>query len=386
MLDRRVRRRTFLKYAAAGTGALLSSALLGARPAWVTSAPETIDALLEPVRAAHGVPALAGAFVQGSELAGLGTIGLRRMGGADRVQPTDRFHLGSCTKSMTATLLALLVEQGKLSWEATLADLFPDLRSRTHEGLRAVTVVQLLSHRSGLPEGIGRDSPILQQAIAALTGGGPLLQQRRTILELVLSQPPVAPPGSRYLYSNLGYMFAGAIAEKVTGQAWEDLMRQLLFAPLGMTLVGFGTPGFAQPWGHTSPGCQPVEPTPQNDDIGAFGPAGLVHASLPDCARYASLHLLGARGETGLLLKPESFQQLHLDHFQQEYALGWAVLQRPWAGGTALHHGGTNLLWYAVIWIGPARNVAFLAATNCGGERAAQACDAAVTAIARKYL
>lgn len=386
VLDRRVRRRAFLKYAAAGTGVLLAPALFGARPTSVASAPETLDALLEPVRAAHDVPALAGAFVRGQELIGLGAIGVRRVGASDPVQPTDRFHLGSCTKSMTATLLAILVEQGKITWDATLGDLFPALRNQIHAGYRSVTLVQLLSHRSGLPEGIGRDSPVLQPAITVLTGGSPLPRQRLTLLELVLSQPPAVAPGSRFLYSNLGYMFAGAVAEQMTGQAWEDLMRQLVFAPLGMSTVGFRAPGFAQPWGHRSPGCQPVEPTPQNDDIAAFGPAGLVHASLSDWARYGSLHLMGSQGAADLLLKPQSFQQLHKDHYQQEYALGWAVLQRTWAGGTALHHGGTNLLWYAVIWLGPARNIGFLAATNCGGERAAQACDAAVTAIARKYL
>lgn len=74
------------------------------------------------------------------------------------------------------------------------------------------------------------------------------------------------------------------------------------------------------------------------------------------------------------------------DEFGQGYALGWGVVQRGWAGGTALTHSGSNTLWYAVVWLTPARNAAFLAATNCGSEAGFRACDAAVGAMITKYL
>lgn len=107
---------------------------------------------------------------------------------------------------------------------------------------------------------------------------------------------------------------------------------------------------------------------------------------MADWARVAVFHLRGARGETGPLLKPESFQRLQLDRFHQEYALGWAVLQRGWAGGMVLNHTGTNTFWYAVTWAAPARSVAFLAATNCGSQSGFDACDSPASMMARKYL
>ncbi len=376
-------RRAFLKHLATGALALALSSHASSRLAWGQGPPESLDQLLEPVRATHGVPALAGAFIRGGDIVAIGAVGIRRGGTTDRVQLADRFHIGSCTKSMTATLLALLVEQGRLSWESTIAEVFPDFLDRIHSSYHKVTLVHLLSHRAGLPEDLSPDPTIWPQVWALR---GPLAQQRRELIQLVLARLPVAEPGSRMAYSNLGYTIAGAFAEQVTGQEWESLMRQMLFQPLGMTSAGFGPPGLDQPWGHTRNGCQPVMPGPQADNPPVIGPAGTVHCSMSDWARYATLHLRGAQGESGLLLKPESFRQLQRDWYQQGYALGWLVVQRPWANGLALSHTGSNTLWYADIWIAAARNAAFITAANCGSESSFQACDSAIVAMIRKYL
>jgi hypothetical protein len=101
--------------------------------------------------------------------------------------------------------------------------------------------------------------------------------------------------------------------------------------------------------------------------------------------------LRGAQGEKGLLLKPESFERLHNDPFGQNYyALGWVLAERSWANGPVIWHNGSNTLWYAVTWIAPRRNAAFLAATNtadCPANGAGfRACDAAVGAMIRRYL
>ena len=327
------------------------------------------------------MPALAAAYVRGTDLAALGAVGDRRVGVNDPVETTDRFHLGSCTKSMTATLIARLVEQGLLDWKASVAEIFPDLRKAIHPGYRAVTLVQLLSHRAGMPYIRGPDRAPLR-ALA-----GPLPEQRRTVVASALRQAPASEPGSRFEYSNVGYLVAGAMAEQTTGQAWEELMRRLVFGPLGMTTAGFGAPGRGQPWGHVARGCEAVSFLRADADIPeVLGPNGTVHSTLADWAAYASLHLQGAQGQSGLLLKPASFAELHRDHFAQGWALGWELVDRAWARGRTLTHRGSNGLWYAVIWIAPSRNVAFLAATNCGCEEGRRACGAAGAAMIKKFL
>jgi CubicO group peptidase (beta-lactamase class C family) len=384
----RITRRSFLRVLAAAFGTSLA---LPSKPPWGVQAwePEDLTGLLEPIRTSYGMPALAAAFVQGSDLRALGAVGTRRRGGMEPVTPDDLFHIGSCTKSMTATLLATFVEEGHLSWETTIAEVFPDLLPDIHPGFHGVTLRQLLSHRGGLPDDRIPDPAIWPQ-VRALSG--PLPQQRLALMRLVLARPPAAEPGTEFHYSNFGYTIAGAFAERIAGEPWEDLMRKGLFEPLGMTVTGFGPPGTEgaevpdQPWGHTPAGCEPVPPGPLADNPPVIGPAGTVHSSLRDWARYALLHLLGARGEPGLLLTPETFRQLHRDHYRQGYALGWIVVQRPWAGGTALTHAGSNGLWFAVIWLAPQRNAGFLAATNCGSDRGFQACDTAIAAMIRQYL
>jgi CubicO group peptidase (beta-lactamase class C family) len=96
---------------------------------------QSLDAELEPVRAAHRVPALAAAIIRGDRIVAMGAVGVRIAGSSVPVNITDRFHIGSCTKSMTATLIGMLVDQGALSWEMTLVDVFPDLAGRFHRNI-----------------------------------------------------------------------------------------------------------------------------------------------------------------------------------------------------------------------------------------------------------
>ena len=116
-----------------------------------------------------------------------------------------------------------------------------------------------------------------------------------------------------------------------------------------------------------------------------MGPAGKVHCSLMHWGAFASMHLRAARGEDVGLVSPESAEALHRPRASMggadAYALGWIVTERPWAGGRALTHSGSNTFWYATVWIAPERNLALLAATNAGGARGQGACDDAIVAM-----
>jgi CubicO group peptidase (beta-lactamase class C family) len=253
-----------------------------------------------------------------------------------------------------------------------------------------VTLRQLLLHRSGLPE--DRDpGRILVTWGKIFSLEGPMAEQRRAAVEIALAQTPAAPPGETYAYSNLGYTVAGAMLERATGKTWEELVGEKLCRPLGIERFGFGPPGSAEavdePRGHRSwgfLGLRPATPGPGADNPAVIGPAGTFHCSIGDWARYAVLHLRGARREEGLLLSPAGFRALH--EAAGEYALGWVVTEREWAGGRVLMHDGSNGRWYAVVWIAPERDAAFLAASNLGDEAAAEACDDAIGALIERYV
>ena len=350
----------------------------------VTEKTRDVGPLLMPIVNKHDLPGMAGAIIRGNRVVAMGSAGVRRRGGNEKITIDDRFHLGSCTKAMTATLCAMLVEDGKLSWDTTVADVFPELKEKMDPAWRTVTLRQLLTHRAGAP--------------ATLDAGGlwaKLWQQRadpvaarQMLLEGVVGNPPEAPPGTKFIYSNAGYAIAGHMAERVMGKPWEQLMRERLFGPLGMRGAGFGPPGTGkavdQPRGHT-PAGDSVEPGPNADNPPAIGPAGTVHCTLSDWARFIALHMGGDEGNAKLL-KAQTFKVLHTPPDGQEYAMGWVVVDRPWGGGRVLTHAGSNTMWYCVVWMAPKKDFAVLVACNQGGDAAAKACDEAAAALIQKEL
>lgn len=334
---------------------------------------DRVNRLLQPICDRHAVPGLVGGFVVGDALSAIGAVGVRKLGAETTFRVTDRVHLGSCTKAMTATLLGMLVDDGKLSWDSTILEVFPERAKAMHPDFQGVTLTQLLNHRAGLPH----DGPWWMLGRNKTT-----TEQRKILLSGMMKSPPRTKPGSTYEYSNVGYAIAGLMAEQVTGKSWEVLMRTRLFEPLEISSAGFGIPGkpgsLIEPWGHRDISGRIT--AVQEDNAPALGPAGTVHVSVPDWAKFAALHLQAARGKPRLL-KAETFRTLHTPPPGEHYAGGWAVAEQSWAGGMSLNHSGSNLTWYATVWIAPARDLAILAAINQGGDLAAKACEDVIRAL-----
>jgi CubicO group peptidase (beta-lactamase class C family) len=346
-----------------------------------SSTPADSAQALEVIRKKHDLPALAEVVVKDGRICDRAAVGVRKWGGSTPVTTNDVFHIGSCTKPMTATLTAMLIEDGKLRWDTTIADVFPELKGRMDKQYDTVTVEQLLTHRGGVP-----GAPPAAAWKRAWEQKGTPTDQRRVFIEAVLSQPPAAAPGTKMIYSNQGYAIIGAMLEKLTGTPWETLITQRLFKPLQMDSAGFGPPGTTgavdQPWGHTRK--QSITVPSQEDNPPAIAPGGRVHCSLDDLARFTMFHL--QRGQTGGLLKPTTLNKLHTPPDGGDYACGWVVVKRSWAGGNALMHNGSNTMWYVVMWLAPERNFSVVAATNIAGSGAEQGCDEAAAATIHQWL
>lgn len=330
--------------------------------------------LLITIRQQHDVPAIAAALVTSKGIELVGVAGVRKRGTDVPARLDDLWHLGSDTKAMTAVLVARLVEQNRLKWDTTVAEVFPELADKFHPDMRGVTLLHLLSHRSGLRPNL---------ALVRYRGDDVKQLRLRAVRE-ELAKAPKHKSGSRYEYSNLGYIIVGAMVERVTGKTWEEAMREEVFAPLKMTSVGFGGTGtrgeMDQPWPHHGNGRPVAENGPAMDNPPVMGPAGRVHCTIQDWAKFIQDQLLGARGEPALLT-PASYQKLHSPPFGGEYALGWLVLKRDWAGGTVLHHGGDNTMNFANVWVAPRRDFAILACVNQSGDTAFNASDEAIAAL-----
>jgi CubicO group peptidase (beta-lactamase class C family) len=337
-----------------------------------------ITNLLGPIRQKYDVPAMAAALVTSKGLVAVGVVGTRKRGTDVAVTLNDEWHLGSDTKAMTATLVAKLVEQGRLKWESTMAEVFPDLAKDFDPVAGKITLLELLSHHSGLPP-----NPILLFFAGA---DGP--KERLRLVREVLRKAPGHTPGTHYEYSNLGYCLAGAVIEKVTGESWEEAMREYIFGPLGMTSAGFGgtgTPGkLDQPWGHYRSGKPVGGNGPKVDNPPVMDPAGRVHCTIQDWAKFIADQLRGARGEPALL-KPASYEKLHTPPFGGDYALGWLVVERSWGGGKVWNHAGDNTMNFANVWVAPKQDFAALVCINQSGDIAFKASDEAVGGLIKLH-
>jgi CubicO group peptidase (beta-lactamase class C family) len=346
---------------------------------------------LEPVRVKYAFPALAAAVIVDGRLHAAGVVGVRKDGSEIQVEPNDPFHMGSCTKAMTGSLICLLVQQGKLTWETTLAEYFPELKDKMDPDYRAVTLVHLLSHRAGVPPMTNGFAPIEGEDLRQVMAMDSPRRQRRRLVEIVLCTRPISKPGEKQEYSNAGFAIAGSIAETVAGEDFEALLRRLLFEPLGMKSAGFGAMGTSgqvdAPWQHRKQGDRliPIAPGPLSDNPPFLTPAGRVHCSIYDWAKYVESLLAAARGEKGLLPLDQG-RLLKEPPFDGGYALGWAISERDWGGGKVLHHAGSNRMNYCVAWVSPLKGFAVLAATNRGGEDAPEGLDRICGSMIRKFL
>jgi CubicO group peptidase (beta-lactamase class C family) len=346
-----------------------------------THAAEDCQAKLDQIREKHNVPGLAAAAIREGETFFAGVSGFRQAGSPDTVTLGDLWHIGSCTKSMTATLAGILVDEKLIGWEAKIADVLPEFRGKLEKGWETSTLEQLLQNRGGAPNKPPPDAWTL-----AYKGGGSPVEQRLKFLGAVLRQKPEAPPGSANIYSNQGFALAGAMLERAAKKPYEDLLREKVFKPLGMKSCGYGPPGSVklvdQPRGHrgTAGTFTPVPPGVDADNPAAITPAGRVHCSIADLARFASWHARGPLRDVKLM-SDATFQKLHVPPTGQAYAMGWGVSQRDWAGGTTWSHNGSNTMWFAVMWVAPEKQAAYVAATNVAGDTGDKVCDDAVAML-----
>jgi len=213
---------------------------------------------------------------------------------------------------------------------------------------------------------------------------GTPVEQRRQFIEAVLNQTPAAKPGTKMIYSNQNYSIVGAMLEKITGTPWETLITERLFKPLHMDTAGFGPPGTPgkvdEPWGHRRVLFM-TKPS-QIDNPPVASPAGRVHCSLDDFARYAIFQM----EDKPALLKPETFAKLQTAPPGSDYACGWFVMHRKWAGGKALWHNGSNTFFYFAVWLAPNKKFAVITATNIYKDNTFDACDDADVYMIEHWL
>ena len=322
-----------------------------------------LEPILERIRVKYALPSIAAVAVRDGVVVGVAAVGERAVGSGVAVTVNDAYHLGSMSKSFTATVLGKLVELGKLRWDLRLEEAFPEVQMRPE--FKSVTLEMLLTHRAGL------SANVEDTKIYAGSSDWAVIRQRYVVA--ALSAAPAYPPGRVVAYSNAGYVIASLMAERSGGASWQALVRQYVYQPLEMKSCTFGT-AFApltnpHPHGWDGAKAVPLEPLVENGNPPVLDGADNVRCSLPDLGKYLAAHLSGERGANGIL-KAATFKELHRSRAnggQGIYmAFGWLVLP-----GGELWHNGSNTVNYSEMALYPQQNLAVAVAMNAPVELSA---------------
>jgi len=306
-----------------------------------------------------------GVVFKDGELIETAVAGEKQLGSELKIEPNERWHIGSITKPVTATMIARLVEQGTLSWDDSVEDILGT--KKIHKQWQGVTFRELLTHTSGAKANFSVWTNLFQPKTPEKT-----LESRKKNVLKMLRKKPKSEPGTAHVYSNVGFTIAAHLAEVKTGKSWETLMREEVFEPLELTSAGFGPPkpvdGNPVAWGHR--GETAMDPSGLADNSPMMGPAGNLHMTLQDLAKFGQAHVDGVAGRSDYLSQ-ETFAILHAPRLE-DYAMGWMHPEKSLFPDTPMFwHNGSNKMWYALLIAAPEDNMVYALVTNSGKIQAA---------------
>ncbi|MBC8063908.1 MAG: beta-lactamase family protein [Chlorobia bacterium] len=319
----------------------------------------------------------------------VGVDGIRKMGTTEPVTDEDRWLVGSIGKSMTSTLIATFIDEGKLNWTSKLGDLLKDIPMNA--AYKDVTVEQVMQHLGGIPQDMGYTGPTVAKIVGALKDPTAI---RASYVKDILNRDPIGKPGQKMAYSNAGYAILSHIAERVGKKPFEQLMKERVFDPIGMTSALCGMPGDdgmpsgkGQPHGHFS-----AKEGPRPGKMGgplthmAVGAGGGIACSIGDLAKYAAWHMNGFLGQTVPGLSSATIKRLHTpmrkDARGEAYAAGWSVGTE--ASPDAHGHNGSDGTFMAEMAFFPKEKLVVVGIVNVGFEGAQSPGVDAVMAVLKR--
>ena len=266
------------------------------------SPPPDLNTYVSEVQRAFKVPGIALTIVKDAQVVLAKGYGVRTVGKNVPVDAQTLFGIASNTKAFTATALAILVEEGKLEWDAPVVRYMPSFALNDPYVTHEITVRDLLVHRSGL--GLGAGDLLFWPAS---TYG------RKEIVHRLRFIPLTTSFRSAYAYDNVLYSVAGELVEAVTGMSWESFVTLRILTPLGMTHStvshgsGGGSANIATPHAEIDNVVRPVQP----DTSANTNPAGGINTCAEDIAKWLLVQLDSGRVAGSMpLFSPQSSRQL----------------------------------------------------------------------------
>lgn len=285
------------------------------------------------------VPGVAIAIVKDGKLVFAGGFGFRNVEKKLEVTPDTLFAIGSCSKAFTATLLGILVDEGKLEWDKPVRGYLPSFKLKDPVASQYMTAVDLVTHRCGLP----RHDLVWYNSSAT----------REELIKRLQYLEPSQGFRSIFQYNNLMFMTAGYMAGKITGTTWEKLVQKKIFDPLGMKNSNFSVEcskkslDFSLPYSKREKKVV-VIPFRNIDNV---GPAGSINSSVNEITKWILLNLNKGKVGEKQVISEGNLQKIHSPQmvmgrslskreelFYATYGMGWGIT--AYRGHPVLAHGG----------------------------------------------
>jgi CubicO group peptidase (beta-lactamase class C family) len=313
---------------------------------------------LEQQRQTHHVAGMAIAVVKDDEVVLTHGFGMASVEQETPVTPETIFGIGSSTKAFTATLVGMLVDEGKMDWDDPVTEYLPyfqmDIAS-ADEG-DEITLRDVLSHRTGFTR------------MGLLVASGQIPREE-ALLDATKAEPYVSFR-EKWYYSNVMYMSAGVAAGKADGTDWDTLVAERIFGPLGMNSTTTSVTQAEQDsrlasgylWDED---LQAYEYKPMRD-VDNIGPSGSINSNVLDMAQWLRLQLNHGEFEGRRLISEVNLNETWTTQIDITgnigYGMGWMI--REWEGQPVVEHGGNVDGFSAQVAMLPESDLGFVLLTN----------------------
>jgi CubicO group peptidase (beta-lactamase class C family) len=318
-------------------------AVAGPLPAQTANSWSQLDRYIEAAMRQWKVPGMAVGIVQRDRVVYLKGFGVRDIKTGQPVTPDTLFDIGSCTKAFTAASVAILVDEGKMRWDARVSDYVPSFHLYDPLADEYVTMRDLLTHRTGL------------QGTDLLWYGSPFSLEE--IIRRVRYIKPDEGFRAVFQYQNVMYATAGYAVGEASGGTWQNFVKKRIFEPLGMTGADFSSVDAQEANDHATPHIERPDGTVETmpwrnlDDI---APAGSINAGVSDMTKWVAMQLNDGVAGGKRLISEKSMQEMHTPQIvvpeggefqlffpksqQLSYGMGWFI--QDYRGHQILLHPG----------------------------------------------
>jgi CubicO group peptidase (beta-lactamase class C family) len=329
------------------------------------TAAERLDRLateFDRIRIDLHVPGAVLAIVRGEEVIFARGFGVADIEKKTPVAPDTPFFIASATKAFTATLVGMLVDEGRMQWDDPVETYLPEfkLKVQSKDPSDRATLRDVLSHRTGFT----------RMAFLEINRG----LSSDEILRRASSAEALAPFRQRFLYSNVHYLAAGSAAGVAAGTSWHALMKERILAPLGMTATrtsfreAWNDPRTARgySWDEAGQRTQPLTLETLGINVDGIAPAGAISSTAVDMTAWLRFLLRqGVQNGKALIssaaLTTTWTPQIPISD-ATGYGMGWFVSK--WQGQRLIEHGGAFAGYSAEVALLPDSNIGFVVLTN----------------------